>query len=248
MPDSATLEIDGRVATLTMDRAEKRNALSRGLIASLREHVETLRPHEDVSVVVLRGGGGTFCAGMDLKAVLGEPGAPFELLSGIAELSIGLRTLPQVVIADVRGAAIGGGCGLMAVCDIAVTHPDAKLGFPEVDLGVCPAVVAPWLVRSIGGGRARRVLLQGGTMNGVRAFELGMVSALAGKDELDAWVAETAGRLAKAGPHALAATKGLLNHLEEEATYDAVRKGARLSADVIAGDEAQERLGKLYGG
>ncbi len=189
MPDTnaspATLDFDGRIATLTMRRAEKRNALSACLIDALRASVDELRTNTDVSVVVLRGDGPVFCAGMDLKSVLADPEAPFELLSGIAELSIALRSLGQVVIADARGAAIGGGCGLVAACDLAITHPDAKLGYPEVDLGVCPAVVAPWLVQSVGPGVARRILLQGGTMSGQRAHELGLVSHCVPKETID---------------------------------------------------------------
>ena len=243
----ATLDIDRRVATLSLNRPDKRNALSRDLIAQLHTHCEALRTNHEVSVVLLRGEGRSFCAGMDLKAVLKEPGAPFELLSGIAELTILMRTMPQVIVADVRGAAIGGGCGLVAVADLAVTHPDAKLGYPEVDLGVCPAVVAPWLVQSIGAGAARRVLLQGGTLSGHRAHELGLVSHCVPVGEMDALIEEITGRLSRAGVVALGATKGLLSDLEADPIHAMVRKGARISADVIASDEAQERLAKIYG-
>ncbi|GAB4548168.1 MAG: enoyl-CoA hydratase-related protein [Phycisphaerales bacterium] len=243
----ATLSIEGRIATLTLNRPDKRNALSRELIAALHAHADSVRTNPDVSVLLLRGAGRSFCAGMDLKAVLKEPGAPLELLSGIAELTILLRTMPQVVVADVRGAAIGGGCGLVAVADLSITHPDAKLGYPEVDLGVCPAVVAPWLVQSIGAGPARRVLLQGGTMSGQRAYELGLVSQCVPADEMDEAIEALTARLARAGVVALGATKGLLSELEADRIHALVRAGAKVSADVIASDEAQERLAKIYG-
>lgn len=96
-------------------------------------------------------------------------------------------------------------------------------------------------------GRARRILLQGGTMSGQKAYEMGMVSHCVPAQEMDGAIAEMTARLAEAGPAALAATKGLLNELEEGKIYAAVRAGARVSADVIAGPEAQERLGTLYG-
>jgi len=248
MTDLATLTVEGRIGTLTLNRADKRNALSLDLLAALHTHVDALVLREDVSVCVITGAGPTFCAGMDLKAVLKEPGAPLRLLSSIAELTIKIRRLPQVTIARVNGAAIGGGCGLVSVCDIGVTHPEVKMGFPEVDLGVCPAVVAPWLVQAIGPGAARRVLLEGGTMNGVRAQEIGLVADLVPIGELDAKVKERAERIAKAGPLALRATKKLLNDLGGEALEAAVRKGAVVSADVIGGEEAQRMLGKVYGG
>lgn len=250
MAELALLSIppQSRVATLSLNRPDKRNALSLDLLAALHEKADALAARPDVSVCILTGAGPTFCAGMDLKAVLKEPGAPLKLLSSIAELTIKLRRLPQVTIARVNGAAIGGGCGLVGVCDIAITHPEAKLGYPEVDLGVCPAVVAPWLVQAIGAGAARRVLLEGGTMSGVRAWEVGLVAEVVPIEQLDTKVSERAERLAKAGPNALRATKRLLHELGGEALEAAVRKGAHVSAEVIAGPEAQAMLGKVYGG
>ncbi|MCA9292317.1 MAG: enoyl-CoA hydratase/isomerase family protein [Phycisphaerales bacterium] len=246
--DLAQLAIDAPVARLTLNRADKRNALSLDLLGALHTRLDELEARDDVSALVLGGAGPSFCAGMDLKAVLKEPGAPLKLLSSIAELTIRLRSYPAVVIGRIQGAAIGGGCGLVACCDIAATHPDAKLGYPEVDLGVCPAVVAPWLVSSIGSGRARRVLLSGGVMSGLEAYELGLVSSCVPKEDLDAHIEERAALLAKAGPRALSETKRLLNEIEGERIRELVRKGAHISADVVAGEEAQARLAKVYGG
>ena len=247
MPELALLEIAPPVARLSLNRADKRNALSLDMLAELRGHAATIAARTDVSVVVLAGVGPTFCAGMDLKAVLSEPGAPLRLLQSIAELTIALRELPQVVVAKVHGAAIGGGCGLVAVADIALTHPDAKLGYPEVDLGVCPAVVAPWLVAAVGAGVARRILLQGGTMSGQRALELGLVAEAVPRETLEARTEEIVASLAKAGPRAMAATKAHLNAIAGPSLHEAVRRGAQISADVIAGAEAQHRLAKIYG-
>lgn len=247
MPDLATLTIDSRIATLSLNRVDKRNALSLDLLEALHARCDELARHDDVTVCILTGAGRVFCAGMDLKAVLNEPGAPARLLSQIAELTIKLRRLPMVTIARVNSAAIGGGCGLACVCDLAVTHPDAKLGYPEVDLGVCPAVVAPWLVKTIGAGAARRVLLQGGTMSGQRALEMGLVSHCVPAEELDKTVNDLAQRLALAGPNALRATKQLLNELDEPALSAAVRKGAVLSAQVVEGPEARAMLSKAFG-
>lgn len=248
MPDLALLTTAGPVATLSLNRPEKRNALSLDLLGALHERADELATRDDLLCLVLTGAGPTFCAGMDLKAVLREPGAPLRLLRAIAELTIKVRGLPQVVVAKVNGAAIGGGCGLVAVSDIAVTHPDAKLGYPEVDLGVCPAVVAPWLVAAVGAGRARRILLQGGTMTGQRALELGLVSEVVQRERLDERVAEITSAISKAGPRALAATKRHLNEIEDGRLHEQVRRGAEISAQMIGGAEAQERLSRVYGG
>jgi len=246
MNELASLEIDGRVARITLTREDKRNALSQGLLDELQRLVDDVDADEGVSVCVFTGAGKSFCAGMDLRAVLDEPGAPLTMLSRIAELTIAIRGMKAVTVARVNGAAIGGGCGLVSVCDIAITHESAKLGFPEVDLGVCPAVVAPWLVARIGAGRARATLLMGGTMSGTRAAEIGLVTSCVGDDQLDEAVEKTMSRLAKAGPNALRVTKELLNELDGEALHAAVRKGATLSAEVVTSDEARAMLGAIY--
>lgn len=247
MSELATLSVDGSTATLTLNRAEKRNALSREMLEALMARLEELKRMDAVSSCIVTGAGASFCAGMDLKAVLRDREGVRQLLAMIAEFTIALRGLPMPTIARVNGAAIGGGCGIVGVCDIAVTHPEAKLGYPEVDLGVCPAVVAPWLVAKVGAGRARRVLLEGGTMSGTRALEMGLVSEVVAKEALDGRVAEITGKFAKAGLNAVRATKKLLNELDGAGMLAAVRKGAALSAEVVSGDEAQARLGPLFG-
>lgn len=247
MTDLALLSIDGRVATLTLNRPEQRNALSLDLLTALMERVAELGEMEGVSACVVTGAGKSFCAGMDLKAVLDVPGAPAKLLDLIAELTHAVRNLPMVTIARINGAAIGGGCGLACVCDLGVTTPDAKLGYPEVDLGVCPAVVAPWLVKKIGAGQARRVLLEGGLMDGRRAHELGLATHLAADAaSLDAKVAEVAGRIAKAGPMALHSTKRWMNELDGSLDLAVLKEGARLSAKVVESDEAMANLRAMF--
>src|SRR5262249_19360012 len=153
-------------AVLKLNRPDARNALSQELLAALNTKLDDLLQHTGVTVLTVTGEGKSFCAGMDLKAVLSDDELPGKLLMAIAEVTLKLRALPMVPVAKVNGAAIGGGCGLACVCDIAITHADSKMGFPEVDLGVCPAVVAPWLVKKVGAGRARQVLLSGGLMSG----------------------------------------------------------------------------------
>ncbi|MCC6970154.1 MAG: enoyl-CoA hydratase/isomerase family protein [Phycisphaerales bacterium] len=239
----ATLEIHGPVATLSLNRPDARNALSIPLLADLRARVDELSGRADVTVVVMTGAGKAFCAGMDLKAVLDNHELALQLLSSLADLTIAIRTLPQVTVAKVNGAAIGGGCGLATVADLCVTHADSKMGFPEVDLGVCPAVVAPWLVRKIGAGRARAVLLKGGLMSGTEAHDDGIadhvVSTLA---ELEPFTISLSQRLSAGGPQALRATKGLLNTIDGSLDREIVRRGAQLSASVLSTHDAQERL------
>ena len=205
-------------------------------------------PAGDVRVVVIAGAGKAFCAGMDLRGVMDDPVAMGDMLRDLSRASRALRRLPVPTIARVQGAAVGGGCGLMVVTDFAVTHPEAKVGYPEVDLGICPAVVAPWLVRKIGAGRARTMLLAGGTMTGEAGFEAGLATHLCAADRLDATVSDLAGRLAAGGPNALATTKRWLNELDGSMDDAVLDRAAELSAQIIAGAEAQERLRKAFAG
>ncbi len=250
MTDLATLTLDGPIAVLTLNRADARNALSIDLLAALHARLDDLaKLAQPPTVLVLGGAGKAFCAGMDLKAVLGDHATAQRLLTSLADFTLRLRAMPCVTLASVNGAAIGGGCGLATVCDLAITHADSKMGFPEVDIGVCPAVVAPWLVRKVGAGRARAILLRGGLMSGQQALECGIVNeCVARPDDLPAAAQAIAQRLAQGGPEALRATKGLLNELDGSNDAALVRRGAELSARVLSTPEAQSALRAKLGG
>lgn len=243
MPNLTKLTFDGPFASLRLNRPEARNALSLDLLASLHNSIDEVLTHPEIRVLTITGEGRAFCAGMDLKAVLDDNELAKSLLRSLAELTLKIRALPMVTVAKVNGAAIGGGCGLACVCDLTISHADAKIGYPEVDLGVCPAVVAPWLVKKIGPGRARRVLLQGGVHSGEVAHQIGMVDILVpAATDLDAATDSVTSRLAAGGPNALRATKALLNKIDGSDDPTLVLEGAALSASVLASPEAQSML------
>jgi len=251
MPSAAPvlLVASGAVATLTLNRPDVRNALSLELIEAVEavlDDVEQGVRDGDVRVLVLAGAGRAFCAGMDLKGVLSDPAAMRRTLHGLARVTRRIAELPVPTMARVQGAAIGGGCGLMVVPDLAITHAEAKVGYPEVSLGLCPAVVAPWLIRRIGSGRARAMLLGGRTVSGTEAHDLGLATHLAGRDELETRAVELAAELAAGSPAALAVTKRWLDELDAPVSADVLARGADLSADVLAGDEAQQRLRAVW--
>lgn len=249
MSELARVEVSGRIARLVINRPEARNALSLELLEALHARVDELSAAGEATVLLVTGEGKAFCAGMDLKHVIDDAEGAGRLLRSLAELTLKIRALPMVTVAVVNGAAIGGGCGLACVCDLAVTHESSKMGFPEVDLGVCPAVVAPWLVRKIGPGRARRVLLSGGLMTGREAYGLGIVDVIVGEAEaISEAGAAMAKRLAEGGPAALRATKGLLNELDGSVDAGVVRRGAELSARVVGMEETRARLREKFGG
>jgi methylglutaconyl-CoA hydratase len=249
MSELCRVTIDDSIATITMNRPEKRNALSVELIDALERAVDAVASDATngrARVAMLAGEGKTFCAGMDLQGVLDDAAAMAGMLRGLSRVMRKIRRLPIPTIARVQGGAVGGGCGLMVVPDFAFTHPEAKVGYPEVSLGVCPAVVAPWLLRKVGPGRARALLLAGGTMNGKEGFELGLASHLVELAALESAALEFARSLCEGGPHAMAVTKHWLNELDGSLEDAAFEKAAELSAKVIAGAEAQSRLRSIF--
>jgi methylglutaconyl-CoA hydratase len=246
-PRLARTEIADGIATLTMNRPEQRNALSLELIRHLSGELDSLETDAAIRALILAGAGKAFCAGMDIKGVMADPAGMREMLRGLADVMRRIRRLSVPTIARVQGAAVGGGCGLMVVTDFAITHPEARVGYPEVTLGLCPAVVAPWLMRRVGPGPARAILLAGGTMTGSRAAELGLATHAVPLDDLERTARELAGELASGGPRATATTKRWLNELDGSLEDALLDKGAELSADVIAGDEAQDRLRAQFG-
>ena len=230
------------IASIELARPEARNALSRELILQLMSAIEAVSGDQSARALILSGEGKSFCAGMDLRAVADDPIAMGEMLRELSHVSRAIRRLSIPTIARVQGAAIGGGCGLMVVCDFAITHPEAKLGYPEVDLGICPAVVAPWLMKKIGAGAARAMLLAGGTMSGDEGFRRGLATHLVAESQIAATAQTLAERLAKGGPNAIAATKHWLNKLDGSLDDAIADEAAEISARIIAGEEAQSRL------
>ena len=238
--------IEDGVARICLHRGEARNALSLPLIQALNHTLDEVAAEASTRVVLLEGEGKCFSAGMDLKGVLEDPEAMREMLQDLAEATIRLRKFEVPTIAVVQGAAIGGGCGLAIVCDFTMSHPEAKLGYPEVDLGICPAIVAPWLSLRIGAGAARAMLLAGGLINGTEAREQGLLTHLVAREQLETEATALAEQLLKGAPEAMAATKRLLLELDGEAIASQVREGARISATIISGEEAQSRLAPIY--
>ena len=247
MSDLVLVHTDDGIATVTMNRPRKRNALSIELIEALEQAIEGIERDDSVRALILSGEGKAFCAGMDLQGVMADAVGMRRMLHGLSRVLRRIRRLTMPTIAKVQGAAVGGGCGLMVVTDFAITHPEAQVGYPEVSLGLCPAVVAPWLMRKIGPGRARAMLLAGGTISGQEGFERGLASHLVDRDRLGPEAEALARSLAEGGILATRTTKSWLNELDGSLDDAVLDRAADLSADVIASEEAQARLRALFG-
>lgn len=237
---------DGRIATVTLNRADKRNALNGALVAALKNVLDELADDDRVRVVVLTGAGSVFSAGADLAALQAlQTATPMENLADSEHLAGLFETIyrhPKPIIAKVHGHAIAGGCGLAAVCDVAIAADGAKLGFTEVRIGFVPAIVMVFVVRKLGEAAARDLLLRGHLVSATEAARMGLITRTVAVGDLDATVDEVAREIATdTSGSAVALTKQMLASvpgmgLSEALTY-AVQMNAlaRGTADCKAG-------------
>lgn len=210
-----TSVVDG-IGTITMNRPEKRNALSTELIEALHTAVDAMRDDPSVRVIILRGDGPAFCAGADLAYLqrISEM-SPLDNVDDSTSLKNMFQAIagcPKPVVAMVHGPAIAGGCGLATVCDIVVAARDASVfGYSEVRIGFIPAIVLVYLVRKIGDTRARRLLLTAENISADVAQQLGLVTYVVDDETLESETMAIARRLANNSASAMALTKSMLN-------------------------------------
>src|SRR5436309_5895815 len=209
----ALYELRPPAAVITLNRADKRNALSRRLIAALRQCFERARDDAAARCVILTGAGPVFCAGMDLAELQESLDVPAESSPvwddalRLARLYDLIYTLPKPTIAAVQGAAVAGGAGLVTVCDLAVAAPEAKFGYPEVRRGLVAAMVMPHLMRHVGERMARYLLLSGELIDAQEAVRAGFLNEVAPANQIHDRATARARSLAEGGPQALALTK-----------------------------------------
>jgi methylglutaconyl-CoA hydratase len=207
------LEFSGEIATITLDRPEKRNAISPEMIAELLAAFSEVEA-SSARVLILTGAGKAFCSGMDLDALkaLGTQSLAEqrEDADRLVRLFQGIWSFPRPTIAAVNGPAIAGGCGIATLCDFTIAVPEAKFGYPEVRIGFLPAVVSVFLVRQIGEKQARDLLLTGKTIDAAEAYRLGLITQIAPAEELMEAAQTLAATLLASSPTSLGMTKKLL--------------------------------------
>ena len=214
----------GPVATLTLDRPERRNALSTGLLRHLGEALDAIAGDASVRVVVLAGAGPAFCAGHDLGEMVGRSEEEYrELFSLCSEVMLRLREMPQPVIARVHGLATAAGCQLVAACDLAVAADTATFATPGVKIGLFCSTPAVPLVRAVPTKAAMEMLLTGRAVSAAQALAWGLVNRVVPAEKLDEAVAELCGPILAASPMTVrlgkAAFYGQLG-LDERQAYD----------------------------
>jgi methylglutaconyl-CoA hydratase len=237
-------------AVLRINRADKRNALSRGLIAALTEAFQQARDDATVRCVVLTGAGSVFCAGMDLSELAESiqqgtaPSSVWQDALKLAELYDLIYTLPKPTIAAVNGAAVAGGAGLVTVCDLAVAVPEARFGYPEVRRGLVAAMVMPHLLRHVGERMARYLLLTGELISAEEAVASRLINAVQPAPQLLECALAWARALAEGGPDALALTKKMLRRFSRQAL--SLEEAAEASAAPRLTEECRQGLQTFF--
>jgi methylglutaconyl-CoA hydratase len=236
------------VATVTINRVERRNAFNAEVIAALREAFETLEGADGVRVIFVTGAGGTFSAGADLEwmrdAADHTEADNREDAMEMARMLKHLHSLPMLTVALVEGGAFGGGAGLAAACDMTVATSAARFAFSEVKLGLVAATVSPYVVAAIGPRRARGLFALGRTFDAADAQRFGLVDLVVdGPEGLAAAKEAIAADIMACGPAAVGESKRLVDHVAHHPIdYAIMTETAHWIARVRVGPEAQEGI------
>ena len=213
--ETITCDLQGAMASVTLNRPESRNAMSHQMVEELLSCFHELADdsrYSTVRVVVLRAAGTVFSAGGDVRdlAALHSPEESRAAVARLDELLASVNEAPQVIVARVQGAVRGGGLGLICVSDIAIASESASFALPEVRLGLVPAIISPYVIARVGLPRARHMMLGGQGISAAAAAQYGLVHMTAADEELDHVVESVTSEVLKGAPGALRACKRLL--------------------------------------
>lgn len=239
--------VQDRIAHIVLDRAEKRNALSPDLIIALIDVFRQAQADHNVKVIILSANGEIFSAGADLAYLqllqnnsYEENLADSQQLMTLFEL---IYTLDKVVIAQVEGAAIAGGCGLAAICDIVFATPEAVFGYTEVKIGFIPAMVMVFLLRKVGESRAKELLLSGKLINAHSAHNMGLINFVTERDRIADEVRLYARRLCQeTSGQALRTTKNMIAQVQNMNIFEALHYAAQQNAAARATDDCKRGI------
>lgn len=237
---------DNEVGWITFNRPDIHNAFNSTVISEMSAAFTEMEKDDAVRVVVLTGAGKSFCAGADLNWMRGVINQSFDEnlaeSNALADLFWQIYSFKRPVIGRINGAAIGGGTGFVAVCDIAIAAKSAVFSFSEVKIGVVPACIGPYVVKKMGEGKARELFITGERMKADRAHEVGLVNKVVDDEQLDAEVNSLIGSLLSSGPEAVAMAKRLVSGVRDM-TPDQFRPWtAEMIAKLRVSPEGQEGM------
>ena len=235
-----------QVGYITFNRPEIHNAFNSTVIEEMLHLFGELSQDDDLRLVVLTGEGKSFCAGADLNWMRSVIDQSFEEnlaeSNKLADLFYTIYSFKRPIIGRINGAAIGGGTGFVAVCDIAIAARSAKFSFSEVKIGVVPACIGPYVIKKMGEGKARELFITGERMKADRAFEVGLVNKVVDDDQLDAEVAGLVKFVLSSGPEAVAMAKKLVSEVPGMTPDEFKPYTAEMIASLRISDEGQEGM------
>lgn len=241
-----------RIAYITLNRPEKRNALNHDVVQELKDAFTQAENDSAVKVLILRANGEAFCAGADLAYLQQlQHFSPEENRADsnhLKELFYKIYTLKKVVIAQVQGNALAGGCGLANVCDFVFAVPEARFGYTEVKIGFIPAIVMVFLIRKIGEANARKLLLGGDLIPADQAYQLGLVTTLVAADKIEAEVKTFAQRLiTQNSSQAMATTKNMIASVQQMTLEEALAYAVDKNAEARATSDCKKGIAAFVG-
>jgi enoyl-CoA hydratase/carnithine racemase len=241
--------VDAGVARVTLNRPEVRNALSRTLVREIESALEQYERDPDARVIVLAGAGDkAFCAGADLKGV-GDRGTTLqarESFSGLARILEMITRMRTPVIAQVHGFALAGGCGLAVGCDVVIASEDAVFGLPEIKIGLLPLMVMAPILRAAGRKRGLLMILSGETVTAREAFDMGLVSRVVPRAELERETAALAAKLAAFSPTAVGLAKEAAYTIQDMEYGKSLHYLRELITLVGLSDDAREGIAAFF--
>ena len=234
------------VGYLTFNRPEIHNAFNATLLNEMSDLFDQLEKDNSLRVVVITGAGKSFCAGADLNWMRSVINQSFEEnlteSNNLADLFYKIYSFKRPVIGKINGAAIGGGTGFVAVCDIAIAAESAKFSFSEVKIGVVPACIGPYVIKKMGEGKARELFITGERMLAKRAFEVGLVNKYVVDEKLDEEVNVLIKSILSSGPEAVAMAKKLISEVPSMSPEEYKPYTAEMIAKLRISDEGQEGM------
>lgn len=208
---------DSGIGRVTFNRPEIHNAFNGSVITEMSHLFSQIENDDDIRMIVLTGEGKSFCAGADLNWMREVIRQSFDEnlaeSNALANLFHQIYSFKRPVIGRINGAAIGGGTGFVAVCDITIAARSAKFSFSEVKIGVVPACIGPYVIKKMGEGKARELFITGERMNAERAFQVGLINKVVDDDQLDYEVNQLIESILTSGPEAVAMAKKLVSEV-----------------------------------
>lgn len=242
MTDLIQTQLQDRVLTLRLNRADKKNALTQAMYSALADALTAAETNNEVRVVVLAGAPDAFCAGNDLQDFLKNP--PKGDDAPVARFMRALSAFPKPVVAAVNGVAIGIGVTLMLHCDLVYAGQNARLQMPFANIGICPEFASTYVLpRLMGHARAAELTMLGEPFTAAKALEYGLINAMLPDAELEAHALERARKLAQQPPNALRVTKRLLKRWTLETVTEAIKHEADHFIPMLGQPEALEAMG-----